>query len=41
MKPVEEKASVIATVPLTQNENWKDIESNRIYQFREGNYIKS
>ncbi len=36
MKPVEEKAVVIATVPLTRNEKWFLFESNRIYMFQNG-----
>lgn len=35
MKPVEEKAVVVATVPLTKNEQWIKMEEKRIYAFNE------
>ncbi len=39
MKSVEEEAVVIATVPLTRNEKWIPLESNRVYVFNKGNVI--
>ncbi|MCG3255364.1 MAG: class II glutamine amidotransferase [Candidatus Heimdallarchaeota archaeon] len=38
MKPVEEKAIVIATVPLTRNEKWNSLEENKITVF---SYVNS
>ncbi len=39
MKPVKEEAVVIATVPLTRNEKWIPLESNRVYVFDNGDVI--
>ncbi len=36
MKPVEERTVVIATVPLTRNENWIPLEKDRLYSFEYG-----
>ncbi len=36
MKPVDEKAIVIATVPLTRNENWIPLERDRLLSFENG-----
>ena len=33
MKPVEEKAVVIATVPLTKNEKWIPLENYKVHLF--------
>ena len=39
MKPIEEKAVILATVPLTRNEKWILIETSRIYAIVTGTTI--
>lgn len=39
MKPVDEEAIIIATVPLTQNEKWTLMESGRIYTISRGKIV--
>lgn len=39
MKPVDERALVIATVPLTRTEKWFILKSNTIYAFKDGKLL--
>ncbi len=40
MKPVEERAVIVATVPLTKNEKWINMGEKQIYEFNEGSFSK-